>query len=78
MCSGCRKGRGEGGHSLRRYSWELRAGGLQKSMALASCTRQLQSHLRPDPVQTSADKFGTPVVEVTPMTDIVVKRKELD
>lgn len=40
--------------------------------------RTSQSHVKPDPVQTSADKFGISMVEVTPLRDTVVKRKELN
>lgn len=40
--------------------------------------RTSQGHLKPDPVQTSVDKFGISIVEVTPMRDVVRERKELD
>lgn len=36
------------------------------------------SYVKPDLVQTSADKFGISVVEVTSLRDIVAERKELD
>lgn len=36
------------------------------------------SHIRPDLVQTCADKYGFSVFEVTPRRDIVVERKELN
>lgn len=39
--------------------------------------RTSQGPLKPDPVQTSVDKFGISIVEVTPMRDVVRERKEL-
>lgn len=56
-------------NSLRRCSWELRPGDLQRSVAPASCTR---------PVQTSVEECGISLVGVPSLRDIVVERKELD
>lgn len=79
MGSGYRKGRGKGGDSLRRCSWDLRAGACGgqwlRPPALGKASR---AALRPDPAQGSADQFGTSVAEVTPVRDVVTERKELD
>lgn len=47
-------------------------------MTVAFWTMQNQSYVKPDLVQTAADKFGISVVEVKSLRDIVAKRKALD
>jgi len=89
-CSGCRKGQGEGGlvaGGLAPRGASV-SGDAVGSLELGTCRgQQLQSsapggagqgHLRPDPVQTSAEEFGISLAEVPSLRDIVVERKELD
>lgn len=87
---GHRKGRGKGGLVVgglapREATLSGDAVGISEMGTCRGQWRQppgpgkaSQGALRPDPVQTSADKFGISVAEVTPMRDIVTERKELD